>query len=151
MELVERIGSGRYGEGLALPNALGALRAVKIVRRAEFDDDRPYERELNGIRKFEPISRTHEGFINILPVGRTEEYFYYVMELANDCSSPGKIWGLGRAAVQIRARSFWKEGTKRVAPVNHLLSTLLSVPRLRQESMYWPLGVSAKTSANELK
>jgi Tfp pilus assembly protein PilF len=58
---------------------------VKIVRRADFDEERPYEREFAGIRKFEPISRSHEGFVDLLQVGRNdaEGYFYYVMELAD--------------------------------------------------------------------
>jgi serine/threonine protein kinase len=85
LELIERIGSGGYGEVWLGRNALGTLRAVKIVRRDEFDDDRPYEREFAGIRKFEPISRSHEGFVDLLQVGRndTEGWFYYVMELAD--------------------------------------------------------------------
>src|SRR5256714_7143796 len=33
---------------------------------------------------FEPISREHAGFIDILHVGRTSEYLYYSMELADD-------------------------------------------------------------------
>src|SRR5262249_41598602 len=33
---------------------------------------------------FEPISRAHAGFINILHVGRTSDYLYYSMELADD-------------------------------------------------------------------
>src|SRR5437763_7154317 len=33
---------------------------------------------------FEPISRAHAGFMNILHVGRTAEYLYYSMELADD-------------------------------------------------------------------
>src|SRR5260370_8886431 len=33
---------------------------------------------------FEPISRGHGGFIDILHVGRTNEYLYYSMELADD-------------------------------------------------------------------
>src|SRR6184192_2378463 len=33
---------------------------------------------------FEPISRGHAGFIDILHVGRTNEYIYYSMELADD-------------------------------------------------------------------
>jgi serine/threonine protein kinase len=33
---------------------------------------------------FEPISRAHAGFVDILHVGRTSEYLYYIMELADD-------------------------------------------------------------------
>jgi serine/threonine protein kinase len=89
LELIERIGSGGYGEVWLCRNVVGTLRAVKVVRRAEFDDERPYEREFNGIRKFEPISRTHEGFVNILQIGRNEPegFFYYVMELADRLES----------------------------------------------------------------
>ena len=58
--MIERIGSGGYGAVWLGRNALGTFRAVKIVRRGEFDDERPYEREFAGIRKFEPISRSHE-------------------------------------------------------------------------------------------
>ena len=67
-------------------NALGTWRAVKIVYRAAFDHDRPYEREFEGIRRFEPVSRTHPSQLNILHVGRNDAagYFYYVMELADD-------------------------------------------------------------------
>ncbi len=88
--LLQRIGGGAYGEVWLGRTALGTLRAVKIVRRAEFDDDRPYQREFEGIRKFEPISRSHEGFLNLLHVGRNdaEGYFYYVMELADAVEHP---------------------------------------------------------------
>jgi serine/threonine protein kinase/Flp pilus assembly protein TadD len=90
LDLLQPIGSGGYGEVWLCRNALDALRAVKIVRRSEFDDERPYEREFNGIKNFEPISRTHEGFIDILQVGRNNEegYFYYVMELADNQGPP---------------------------------------------------------------
>ena len=33
---------------------------------------------------FEPISRAHAGFVDILHVGRTSDYLYYIMELADD-------------------------------------------------------------------
>jgi WD40 repeat protein len=71
---------------------MGTFRAVKVVYRASFEHDRPFEREFEGIQKFEPISRTHESQVDILHVGRNEQagYFYYVMELADaaDASSP---------------------------------------------------------------
>jgi hypothetical protein len=66
-------------------NAIGMLRAVKLVWRANFKSDRPYEREFSGMLQFEPVSRSHEGFVDILQIGRNnrEGYFYYVMELAD--------------------------------------------------------------------
>ena len=83
-ELIVRIGGGSYGEVWLARSALGATRAVKVINRKSFEDDRPFEREFNGIKRFEPISRSHEGLVDILQVGRQQEYFYYVMELADD-------------------------------------------------------------------
>lgn len=67
-------------------NVMGAWRAVKVVRRDTFGSDRPFEREFNGIQRYEPISRSAEGVVPILQVGRNPEGFYYVMELADDAS-----------------------------------------------------------------
>ena len=71
-------------------NAIGMLRAVKLVWRSNFKSERPYEREFSGMLKFEPLSRSHEGFVDILQIGRNNQagYFYYVMELADDASLP---------------------------------------------------------------
>ncbi len=90
--LLRRIGSGAYGDVWLARNALGTLRAVKIVYRAHFEDDRPYEREFHGILKYEPISRTHEGLVQVLHVGRDDAAgcFYYVMELADDAEQARK-------------------------------------------------------------
>src|SRR5438046_1788551 len=87
-ELLRRIGGGSYGEVWLARNKLGTHRAIKIVYRATFEDARPFEREFKGIQKFEPISRSHEGFVDILQVGGTDDYFYYVMELADGVESP---------------------------------------------------------------
>jgi serine/threonine protein kinase/Flp pilus assembly protein TadD len=67
---------------------MGTYRAIKIVYRATFDSDRPYDREFEGLRKFEPISRSHESQVHILHVGRSEleDYFYHVMELADNAN-----------------------------------------------------------------
>ena len=80
------IGRGSYGEVWLARNIMGTYRAVKIVYRATFDSDRPYDREFQGLQKFEPVSRTHESQIAILHVGRNDQegYFYHVMELADD-------------------------------------------------------------------
>ncbi len=69
---------------------MGALRAVKIVERRQFDSDRPYEREFAGVQAYEPVSRSADGLVHVLHVGRNDAagYFYCVMELAD---AEGKV------------------------------------------------------------
>ena len=88
-ELLRRIGEGSYGEVWLARSLVGTLRAVKVVYRERFKDERPYEREFSGIQKYEPISRSNEGLVDVLQIGRNdaEHYFYYVMELADDAGS----------------------------------------------------------------
>ncbi len=91
-QLIRVIGGGSYGKVWIAQSVTGAYRAVKVVFRRDFKSDIPYEREYKGILKFEPISRDHDGFIDILHVGRDDEagYFYYIMELGDDVESgPG--------------------------------------------------------------
>lgn len=85
-ELIRRIGKGGFGEVWLARNVLGTYHAVKLVFRKAFEDDEPFEREFNGLRRFTPISRTHEGFVHVLHVGRNDAqgYLYYVMELGDD-------------------------------------------------------------------
>jgi serine/threonine protein kinase len=92
-ELVRRVGQGSYGDVWLAKNVMGTWRAIKVVRREIFTDDRPYERELKGIQKFEPVSRSHPGLVAILHVGRNVQggYFYYVMELADDAAHADPI------------------------------------------------------------
>ena len=86
--LVHPIASGGYGQVWLARNALGTFRAIKLVYRSSFDHDRPFEREFAGIQRYEPISRCHEGLVDLLQVGRNdpEGYFYYVMELADNAN-----------------------------------------------------------------
>ncbi len=96
--LLNPIAAGAYGEVWLARNALGQLRAVKIVRRDRFKEPRPYEREYAGIRNYEPVSRTHEGLMDVLQVGPEHpvDWFYYVMELADDASrEPNAERGIG--------------------------------------------------------
>jgi serine/threonine protein kinase len=83
-ELLRVIGRGAYGEIWLARTVTGAFRAVKIVYRSTFETERAFLREFEGMSAFEPISRAHAGFMNILHVGRTANYLYYSMELADD-------------------------------------------------------------------
>jgi hypothetical protein len=58
-QLLRRIGSGSYGDVWMARNVVGQFRAVKIIYRGRFADPRPFEREFEGIQRFEPISRSH--------------------------------------------------------------------------------------------
>ncbi|MBI3416308.1 MAG: protein kinase [Verrucomicrobia bacterium] len=89
-ELLRCIGRGSYGEVWLARNALGSLRAVKVVHRQSFDHDKPYEREFEGLKKFEPISHARESQVDIFHVGRNDAagFFYYIMELADDAAGP---------------------------------------------------------------
>ena len=66
-ELIRIIGSGSSGQVWLARNALGTYRAVKIVQRQAFRQVQSFEREFNGLLKFEPVSRLHDGLVDILP------------------------------------------------------------------------------------
>ena len=92
-ELLRLIDVGSYGEIWLARNVMGTYRAVKILYRKNFEREHPFEREFVGIQKFEPVSRSHDGFMDILQVGRNDAagYFYYVMELADDVAAGPQI------------------------------------------------------------
>jgi serine/threonine protein kinase len=94
------IGAGSYGQVWLAKNIFGSYRAVKVVWRDSLPDSTHYDREFQGIRHFEPISRAHPNLVAILQVGRNPgapEYFYYVMELADSLESPFLAKPLGEA------------------------------------------------------
>ncbi len=99
-EMVCCIGQGSYGEVWLARNAVGTWRAVKVVYRQNFKDPKPYEREFSGMQRYEPISRTNDGLIDVLQIGRNDEegYFYYVMELADSGLEPSNAEGEGENA-----------------------------------------------------
>lgn len=87
LEMLRIIGRGAYGEVWLARAVTGAYRAVKVVWREDFDDERSFAREFEGVLNYEPIARGNPGLVHILHVGRREgEYpcYYYVMELADD-------------------------------------------------------------------
>jgi WD40 repeat protein len=84
-KMVRPIAEGSYGEVWLAENELTRVyRAIKIVWKAAFANLKPYEREFEAIKRFEPISRQHPGFVHILQAGLLDEGFYYIMELADD-------------------------------------------------------------------
>src|ERR1051326_8344958 len=136
-ELLRRVGEGAYGEVWLARNVMGTYRAVKVVYRRSFSDDRPYEREFAGIKRFEPISRAHASQVDILHVGRNDKegYFYYVMELADDANE-------ARSDGVMEAWSD-EQGQNRQRPVTTLQH--FSAPMLVEPSSYTP-----KTLRSEL-
>src|SRR3989441_10566191 len=87
-ELLRRVGGGSYGEVWLARSATGVLRAVKIVWRHTFEDDRPFQREFEGIQNFERLSREHPSQLALFHFGRGEGYFFCVMELADAVENP---------------------------------------------------------------
>src|SRR6266852_5407987 len=67
-KMLRRIGGGSYGEVWLARNVMGTCREVKVVVRKRFHFESPYEREFTGVRKTEPISRSHEGLVALLPI-----------------------------------------------------------------------------------
>lgn len=124
-ELLRCIGSGSFGEVWLARNIMGTYRAVKVVYRRNFSDERPYEREFRGLQKFEPISRSHDGFVDILDTGldAAQGCFYYVMELADDVVTGNKI-----DPESYEAKTLDKEAAKRgCVPVQTCVSLGVSL------------------------
>ncbi len=130
-QMLRLIGSGSYGQVWLARNVMGYFRAVKVVHRERFADDRPYEREFEGIRRFEPVSH-FPSQVNISHVGRNERdgYFYYVMELADDRQTGQQIDlekyepRTLRSELKLRGRFAFNEcldlGLALAAALNHL-------------------------------
>jgi len=85
-KIIRLIGHGAYGEVYLARDAGGSHCAVKVIFRESFDHERPFEREYEGICKFERVSRAYGNQVQVFHVGRREDppQFYYIMELADD-------------------------------------------------------------------
>lgn len=86
-EIIRIIGTGAYGEVWLARSVTGAYRAVKVVWREDFEDERLFTREFEGILSYEPVARGIPSLVHILHVGRNDgkrPYYFYVMELSDD-------------------------------------------------------------------
>jgi len=94
-------GEGAYGKVWLARTKDGQWRALKVIYLANFEDHpAPYEREFDGIKKYQPLSSQHPGLLRVDFVSEKRAgYFYYVMELA-DALAPG--WEADPAAYQPR-------------------------------------------------
>lgn len=85
-ELIKPIGRGSYGDVWLARGVTGVFRAVKVVWRSRFPEERPYLREFEGVTRFASISLREPSQLALLHAGRSDDagFFYYVMELADD-------------------------------------------------------------------
>ena len=125
-EMIRQIGSGSYGQVWLARSVMGMFRAVKIVDWRSPNDAR-FEREFTGLKKFEPISRAHDGLVDILHVGRTEaaRHLYYVMELADSCGTSPETDPEGYVAATLKTK-LQTDGALHAADCVRVCQTLTS-------------------------
>jgi serine/threonine protein kinase len=85
--ILRRIDAGSFGEVWLARSLTGVFRAVKVVPIKPSDSTDRARIEFQGLAAFEPLSRNHEGFVQILHVGRDRETLYYIMEIGDDLKS----------------------------------------------------------------
>ncbi len=92
-EVIRQVGKGSFGEVWLARAVTGVFRAVKVIWRGDFENERDFEREFEAIKRYEPISRQHPGLVHVLQVGRDEELrsYYYIMEVADDVTDGQEI------------------------------------------------------------
>lgn len=102
---------GSYGKVWLARTADGGWRALKVVYLAKFEGDAtPYEREFNGVQKYQSISSQHPGLLRVDFVSpKNDEFFYYVMELG-DAMVPG--WERSPAEYQPRDLGSMRAGLR---------------------------------------
>ena len=79
------IGEGAYGKVWLAKNSKSQWRALKVIYLKKFDGSvAPYDREFNGISRYQPVSDAHPGLLRIDYVSRkSDDYFFYAMELGD--------------------------------------------------------------------
>jgi serine/threonine protein kinase len=93
-ELIRVIGKGSFGEVWVALDATGSPCALKIIYKG-VSDDQIFNKELEGVTSYLPISRSNLGLVTILHVGKDPQglFYYYTMELADNASDQeSKDW-----------------------------------------------------------
>ncbi len=85
--VLRRIDAGSFGEVWLARSLTGVFRAVKVVPIQPTDSTDRARIEFQGLAAIEPLSRNHEGFVQILHVGKDRETLYYIMEIGDDLES----------------------------------------------------------------
>ncbi len=82
------LGEGAYGK-VWLAQRKGQWCALKIVYREKFGENAdPYEREFNGITRYQRVSGKHPGLLRVDFVSeKAADYFYYAMELGDSLAA----------------------------------------------------------------
>ena len=81
---------GAYGKVWLARNRAGQWRALKVIYLAKFDGDpAPYEREYQGVQRYQAMANKHPGLLQVDFVSEPKAgCFYYAMELG-DALEPG--------------------------------------------------------------
>jgi CHASE2 domain-containing sensor protein len=79
------LGEGAYGKVWLAKNKKGEWRALKVIFQSRFGEDtRPYEREFNGISRYQPVSAQHPGLLRVDYLSPSRDgFFFYAMELGD--------------------------------------------------------------------
>lgn len=84
-EIIERCGSGGYGEVYLVEDILERRVALKVVEKQVSTDS--WEREWRGLKTYaRNIAFSHPELVAIYHAGEDDNLFYYTMELADNLS-----------------------------------------------------------------
>jgi serine/threonine protein kinase len=86
---IQIAGKGAFGTVFLVKNQIGRLRALKVIWRKKFSRKDHFEKEFEGIRKYEKVALESEFLISILHIGGSpkDEFYYYIMEAADPLDS----------------------------------------------------------------
>jgi len=84
-QLVEKCGRGAYGDVYVARSLSGSLVALKVIEKTKHS-----AKEFEGLKYYCSRCGNSPYLIKIFHTGETEEFFYYTMELADNCGSGNK-------------------------------------------------------------